>query len=105
VRNAIRRPGTERDFLRLLDGIVGHLPSELAARLRMRLAGGHVVEVADAVVFAAVAGPVALTGAQIDLLITTLAGAGRETTMVLTIQRVEPAVDGIQDGVGWRTKS
>lgn len=45
------------------------------------------VEVAHAIVFAAVARPMALNGTEIELLITTLAGAGEETAMARTIQR------------------
>ena len=76
-----------RPFDRLLGRLGGCLCDDFVADLRTRLAEGHVAEVANAVVFAAVAGPVALTGPEIDLLITTLAGHGEDTTMAKTIRR------------------
>jgi hypothetical protein len=74
-------------FHQLLGSLGGHLCDHFVADLRTRLAEGHVVEVANAVVFAAVATPVALTDAEIDLLITTLAGHGEATAMAETIRR------------------
>jgi hypothetical protein len=71
----------------LLGSLGGHLCDDFVADLRARLADGHVVEVANAVVFAAVATPVALTGPEIELLITTLAGHGEATAMAETIRR------------------
>jgi hypothetical protein len=76
-----------RHFHQLLSGLDGHLCDDFVADLRTRLAEGHVAEVANAVVFAAVAEPVALTGPEIDLLIATLAGQGENTTMARTIKR------------------
>lgn len=76
-----------RHFDQLLGRLGGRLGDDFVADLRARLAGGHVVEVAHAVVFAAVAGPVALTGPEIDLLIGTLARHGENTTMAGTIGR------------------
>jgi len=72
---------------RLLGRLGGHLCDDFVAELRTRLTEGHVTEVANAVVFAAVAEPVALTGPEIDLLIATLAGHGEQTTMAKTIRR------------------
>ena len=76
-----------RDLHQLVSGLGGPLCDDFVADLRTRLAGGHVAEVAHAVVFAAVALPVALTGPEIDLLIATLAGHGEDTTMARTIRR------------------
>ncbi|MEU8821861.1 hypothetical protein [Actinoplanes sp. NPDC048796] len=78
---------TDHEFRRFLESLDGRLPAEFVAGLRARMAGGHVAEVAHAVVFAAVAGPTALSDAEIDLLIATLAGADEDATMTQAIPR------------------
>ena len=77
------------ELLRLLLSLVGRLPDDLITALRTRLAGNHTVEVAHAIVFAAVAGPVPLADAEADLLIATLAGAGHSTRMAKAVNRAE----------------
>ncbi|WP_250005135.1 hypothetical protein [Actinoplanes sp. M2I2] len=78
---------TTRHLHQLLGSLHGRLCGGFVADLRSRLTGGHVVEVAHAVVFAAVAEAVALTDSDIDLLIATLAGHGEDTAMAETIKR------------------
>jgi hypothetical protein len=86
-----KEPGAQTVAARRFDQLLGRLGDRLCddfvADLRTRLTEGHVAEVAKAIVFAAVAGPVALTDPEIDLLIATLAGHGEEPTMAKTIRR------------------
>jgi len=87
VHQSAQQQAAGRGLFRLLVTLTDRLPQDFVEALRARLAGGHEVEVAQAIVFAAVAGPVPLTERDIDLLIATLAGAGEDTTMALVIER------------------
>ncbi|MBY8874501.1 hypothetical protein K7640_21985 [Micromonospora sp. PLK6-60] len=82
-------PGT--DLFRLLRALAGRLPEELVAALGKRLAGNHPVEVAHAIVFAAVAGPVPLTDSEADVLIATLTAAGQNVGMAKAVTRTPEA--------------
>jgi len=76
-----------RQFHRLLERLGSHFCDGFVEDLRTRLVEGHLVEVAQAVVFAAVAEPIDLTDPEADLLIDTLAGQGEDTAMAQTIRR------------------
>ncbi|WP_127506413.1 hypothetical protein [Actinoplanes solisilvae] len=78
---------TGQRLFRLLMTIADRLPHDLVTGLRTRPADGHEAEVAQAIVFAAVAGPVPLTEADIDLLITTIARAGEDTTVAHVVEQ------------------
>ncbi|MGW3894018.1 hypothetical protein ACWD6L_02375 [Micromonospora profundi] len=87
VHRSAQQQAAGRELFRLLVTLTDRLPQDFVEELRARLTGGHEVEVAQAIVFAAVAGPVPLTERDIDLLIATLAGAGEDTTMARVIER------------------
>jgi hypothetical protein len=87
VHQLAQRTEAARRLARLLGRVGAHLPADVAAALRTRLAAGHLAEVAHAVVFAAVARTVTLTDPDVDLLIATLAGHGEGTAMAEAINR------------------
>ncbi|GID32272.1 hypothetical protein [Paractinoplanes brasiliensis] len=84
----------ERDICRLLGDLAGRLPDDFRTELGHRLADGHVIEVAHAIVFAAVASPAALSEAEAGLLISTLADAGEDTGLARAVRPAEPARAG-----------
>ncbi|MCO8275553.1 hypothetical protein M1L60_33710 [Actinoplanes sp. TRM 88003] len=84
----------ERDLCRLLRDLVGRLPDDLRTELGHRLADGHVIEVAHAIVFAALASPAALSEAEAGLLVTMLAEAGEDTGLARAVRPAEPARAG-----------
>ena len=84
----------ERALCRLIRDLSGRLPDDFRAELGHRLADGHVIEVAHAIVFAAVASPTALSQAEAWLLITTLADAGEDTGLARADRPAEPARAG-----------
>ncbi|MEV4629428.1 hypothetical protein AB0J90_24510 [Micromonospora sp. NPDC049523] len=75
----------------LLLRVAVRLPDGLVTQARQWLAEGRAVEVAQAVVFGAIAGRVALTEADVTLLGGVLAEAGEETEAVDDVPRGMPA--------------
>ncbi|WP_436535624.1 hypothetical protein [Actinoplanes sp. HUAS TT8] len=73
----------------LLLRAAGRLPDELVATARQWLAAGDVEAVAQAVLFAALAGRVAVTTADADLLAATLRDAGEDPEAVAGLERSE----------------
>ncbi|MEV4759502.1 hypothetical protein AB0J86_31020 [Micromonospora sp. NPDC049559] len=88
-------PARVAAYHRLLLRTAGRLPDELTAEARRWLADGDVLGVAQAVTFAALAGRIALTPADADLLAATLAEAGADADAVAALERSET------EGQGW----
>ncbi|OKI58189.1 hypothetical protein [Micromonospora sp. CB01531] len=76
-------------FHQLLLRMAGQLPDELISEARRWLAGGELLEIAQAVLFAALTGQVAVTEADATLLADTLAAAGESTDGVADLDRSE----------------
>jgi hypothetical protein len=74
-------------FHELLLRLADRLPDDLTARARGWLAGGRPDDVARAVTFAALAGRIAVTEADSDLLAATLAAAGGDGAAATTLER------------------
>jgi hypothetical protein len=76
-------------FHQLLLRMAGRLPDELIAEARRWLAGGELVEIAQAVVFAALAGRIVVTELDAALLADTLTAAGEDADALADIERSE----------------
>ncbi|GLY93144.1 hypothetical protein [Actinoplanes sp. NBRC 103695] len=76
-------------FHGLLLRTAGRLPDELTAEARRWLADGDVGAVAQAVTFAALAGRIAVTGADAGLLAAALDAAGADAEVVAALERSE----------------
>ncbi|MCM4083569.1 hypothetical protein [Paractinoplanes hotanensis] len=91
---------TTRHLHRLLGRLGSHFCDGFVEDLRTRLVEGHLVEVAQAVVFAVVAEPLDLTDPEVDLLIDTLTGQGEDTAMAQTLRRAGRSRPSHRDLVG-----
>ena len=88
MTQAVEKPVDQpASFHRLLLRMAGRLPDELITEARRWLAGGELVEIAQAVVFAAVAVRVGLTEAEVTLLTETLASAGEDIDALADVER------------------
>ncbi|MFC3499547.1 hypothetical protein ACFOOK_00840 [Micromonospora krabiensis] len=76
-------------FHHLLLRLAGRVPDELVAESRRWLAAGQFVEIAQAVVFAALAGRVEVTPADAGLLADVLTAAGEDTDALGELERSE----------------
>ncbi|MEU6206773.1 hypothetical protein ABZ814_24675 [Micromonospora musae] len=76
-------------FHQLLLRMAGRLPDELIAEARRWLVAGELVEIAQAVVFAALAARVAVTEAEAALLAEALAAAGEDVEALADLERSE----------------
>lgn len=76
-------------FHQLLLRMAGRLPDELIAEARRWLAADELVEIAQAVVFAALAARVAVTEAEAALLADTLTAAGEDVEALADLERSE----------------
>ncbi|MFI7604244.1 hypothetical protein ACIBTV_03885 [Micromonospora sp. NPDC049366] len=73
----------------LLLRMSGRLPDELTTAARRWLADGELVEIAQSVLFSALAGRVPMTEGDLSLLSTTLAEAGEDTEALADIERTD----------------
>ncbi|MFI6785126.1 hypothetical protein [Micromonospora sp. NPDC050276] len=80
--------GQSAAFHQLLLRMSGRLPDELITAARRWLSEGEFVDIAQAVVFAALAGRLAMTEADAVLLSDTLAEAGEDTEALAEVERV-----------------
>jgi hypothetical protein len=76
----------------LLLRLAGRLPDELITLARGWLADGQLVEVAQAVVFSALTGRLAMSGADIEALEQVLSEVGEDTTALAELDRLEVEV-------------
>lgn len=88
MTTAVEVPGDQSAvFHRLLLRMSGRLPDELITASRRWLSEGEFVDIAQAVVFAALAGRLAMTEADAVLLSDTLAEAGEDTEALAEVER------------------
>lgn len=76
----------------LLLRMAGRLPDELISMARRWLAAGELVDIAQSVLFAALAGRVAVTDADAELLSATLTAAGEDDGPLASIERSDDDV-------------
>lgn len=81
------RPDQSAAFHQLLLRMAGRLPDELIVETRRWLAEGELVEISQAVVFAALAGRIAVTGAEATLLADVLGAAGEDVEALAALER------------------